>query len=100
MSNRSCRFVSLLAVAASLACLVVRSEIPDATKDPSAHWAFQPPIRHAIPTVSKSDWPYNPIDSFIGEQHALHGLTPQPATSKSVLLRRLYLDLIGLPPTR
>jgi len=41
----------------------------------------------------------NPIDAFIAAEHARHGLTPRPEASRNVLLRRVYLDLIGLPPT-
>jgi hypothetical protein len=42
----------------------------------------------------------NPIDAFIADEHQARGLTPRPEAPKQVLLRRLYLDLIGLPPTR
>ena len=58
--------------------------------DPRAHWSFQPPARQ--PGV-------NDIDSFVSSRLAAAGLQPLPAADKPTLLRRAYLDLIGLPPT-
>ena len=52
-----------------------------------------------IPKVKNSDWVRTPIDAFIAAEHEQRGLTPRPAAPKSVLLRRLHLDLIGLSPT-
>jgi hypothetical protein len=52
-----------------------------------------------VPPVQRGDWVQNPIDAFIARQHEQHGLTPQPEASRVMLLRRLSLDLIGLPPT-
>src|SRR5262249_19163227 len=99
MSDQSCRFLLLMAVSALLMGFSGGPEI-GGPKDSSSHWAFQPPGRSAIPAVSNSDWVCNPIDSFIAQEHALHGLTPQPQATKGALLRRVYLDLIGIPPTR
>jgi hypothetical protein len=67
--------------------------------DPKEHWAFRQRVRPAVPVVVNAKWVRNPIDAFISKQHEEHGLTPQPEASRAVLLRRLYLDLIGLPPT-
>lgn len=64
---------------------------------PSDHWAFQPIKRPAIPTTKNHVT--NPIDAFITARHEQAGLIPQHKTDKSTLLRRVYLDLIGLPPT-
>lgn len=73
------------------------SEQPEA--DPHEHWAFQIPQRPAIPEmVDASKGP--PIDAFLNSELARHTLTPRPPAPKHVLLRRLYIDLIGLPPTR
>jgi mono/diheme cytochrome c family protein len=66
--------------------------------DPSEHWAFQPIVRPAIPEHS-SPWIRNPIDAFLHEQHIQQELSPQPEASRPVLLRRLHLDLIGIPPS-
>lgn len=73
-------------------------DIPEA---PSAHWAFQ---RIEKPLVSKlevrSNVVHHPIDSLLDEQRQKHSLRTQPEAERSILIRRLYLDLIGLPPTR
>jgi hypothetical protein len=63
------------------------------------HWAFLPP--ESIPPPSKGDhpWPRNEIDHFILETLAEHGLKPSPPASRARLLRRVTLDLTGLPPT-
>ncbi|WP_166822960.1 PSD1 and planctomycete cytochrome C domain-containing protein [Thalassoroseus pseudoceratinae] len=66
--------------------------------DPKDHWAFQPIVRPKTP-VANSDWIQNPIDAFVAAGHQKHGLTPQPKADRLVLLRRLYLDLLGVPPT-
>jgi PAS domain-containing protein len=68
--------------------------------DPARHWAFQLPTRPAVPAATDPAWNGNPIDRFIAAEHAKRGLRPSPTASKEVLLRRVYLDLIGLPPTR
>lgn len=68
-------------------------------KDPRDHWAFKAPVRPSVPLVSDPAWSRNPIDAFIATKHHEMGLTPQRAADKSVWLRRVSLDLIGLPPT-
>jgi hypothetical protein len=55
--------------------------------------------RPAIPPVKNKKWVRNPIDAFIAAEHDNRKLKPQPEASKSVLLRRIYMDLIGLSPT-
>lgn len=67
--------------------------------DPRDHWAFQPFIRPAVPVVSNVAWSRNPIDAFIASQHEQHQLTPQRKADKQIWLRRVSLDLVGLPPT-
>jgi hypothetical protein len=69
-------------------------------EDPRKHWAFKKPTRPGVPIAGAPGWCRNPIDAFIAAQHAKHGLQPNPLASKETLLRRVYLDLIGLPPTR
>ncbi|MBU6172468.1 MAG: DUF1549 domain-containing protein, partial [Planctomycetes bacterium] len=71
-------------------------EQPEA--DPSKHWSFQPIKRLAKPE-RKSDWGRGPIDAFLQQRHQQHEIQPQPEAPRLVLLRRLYLDLIGIPPT-
>jgi hypothetical protein len=61
---------------------------------------FEPVQRPALPVVKNAAWSGNPIDHFIAAEHEKRGLQPRPDAPKHVLLRRVYLDLIGLPPTR
>ena len=73
-------------------------------RDPRDHWAFKAPVRPAVPRVEQPNadqarWQINPIDAFIAKEHRTRGLVPQPAAVKRVWLRRVSLDLIGLPPT-
>lgn len=68
--------------------------------DPNKHWAFQPPVKDPLPTVEGMEQPANPVDAFIVSERAKHNLKPVGTVEKSLLLRRVYLDLIGLPPTR
>lgn len=68
--------------------------------DPRQHWSFQRPTRPALPAVTQPEWQQNPIDAFISAEHLQRGLTPRPEAPRNVLLRRVYLDLTGLPPTR
>ena len=69
-------------------------------RDPRDHWAFQTPVRPTVPQVADADWSRNPIDTFLAAGHQERGLKPQPPADKRVWLRRVSLDLIGLPPTR
>jgi hypothetical protein len=72
-------------------------EQPEA--DAKDHWAFQPVTRPPVPANGDAAWVRNPIDAFLAQQHQQHGLEPQAEAPRIVLLRRLYLDLIGIPPT-
>ena len=65
----------------------------------SNHWAFVAPVRPEPPKVLKSDWPRNPVDHFVLSKLEAEGLTPSPEADRATLIRRLYIDLIGLPPT-
>jgi Protein of unknown function (DUF1553)/Protein of unknown function (DUF1549)/Planctomycete cytochrome C len=69
-----------------------------AAEDPRRHWAFQPPAKHSPPIVAGAEL-RNPVDAFLAEQQRRHGLTPLTEADKPLLLRRVYWDLIGLPPT-
>ena len=64
-----------------------------------AHWAFLPPKRPPVAAVSKPGWAHNPIDRFIQARLQTAKLAPSPAADRPVLLRRLSLDLTGLPPS-
>jgi hypothetical protein len=65
----------------------------------SDHWAFQPPRQTPLPDVSDRAWPRNPIDRFVLARLEREGLRPAPEADRATLIRRLSLDLIGLPPT-
>jgi mono/diheme cytochrome c family protein len=67
--------------------------------DPRAHWAFQAPRRSEVPTIGNATWVRNPIDAFLAAGYEKHGLQPSPAADKNVLIRRVYLDLVGLVPS-
>ncbi|MGH9837429.1 MAG: DUF1553 domain-containing protein [Blastocatellia bacterium] len=62
------------------------------------HWAFVAPVRPALPAVKNKAWGRNAIDSFVLARLEKEGLAPSPEADRVTLLRRLSLDLIGLPP--
>src|SRR5436190_11310152 len=63
------------------------------------HWAFVPPKRPRLPAVKNSAWPKDPIAHFVLAPLEKEGLSPSPPADRVTLLRRLSLDLIGLPPS-
>jgi hypothetical protein len=63
------------------------------------HWAFQPVRRPQLPIVPGDAWSSNAIDRFITHKHHERSLSPAPPASRRALVRRLFLDLWGLPPT-
>jgi mono/diheme cytochrome c family protein len=65
----------------------------------STHWAFEPPQRPALPAVKNAGWAVTPIDRFILARLDSEGLTPACEADKTALIRRVTLDLTGLPPT-
>ena len=71
-----------------------------APPNPRQHWAFQRPDRPDLPSAGQAAGFTNPIDALLAGTGEQNGLTPNASADKGVLLRRLYLDLIGLPPTR
>src|SRR5262249_7778429 len=63
------------------------------------HWAFIPPKQAPFPAIKQAGWARNSIDDFVLARLEAAGLNPSPPADKYTLVRRLYLDLIGLPPT-
>jgi Protein of unknown function (DUF1553)/Protein of unknown function (DUF1549)/Planctomycete cytochrome C/Concanavalin A-like lectin/glucanases superfamily len=63
------------------------------------HWAFLPPERPPLPSVKNKAWPINPIDHFVLARLEQESLKPSPEADAATLIRRLSLDLTGLPPT-
>lgn len=71
----------------------------DLEKRRSEHWAWQPIQKSALPAVKDAQWGRHPIDRYILAKLEAEGLKPAPAAEKRTLARRLYFDLLGLPPT-
>ena len=63
------------------------------------HWSFVAPRQAPLPSVKRTNWAKNPLDDFVLAKLAAEGLSPSPEADRYTLVRRLYLDLIGLPPT-
>lgn len=64
-----------------------------------AHWAFQVPRKPVVPRVQDPSWVRNPIDAFVLAKLEAKGWRPAAAAAQGDLLRRMYLDVTGLPPT-
>jgi len=90
----------------------IRLGAPDSRKDigPTAkeqrleeskqHWAFQPPTANGIPAVVDTEWAHDPgIDNFVLAQIESEGIHPVGDADRRTLIRRLFFDLVGLPPT-
>jgi len=63
------------------------------------HWSFISPVQPQLPSVKGKSWPRNPIDFFILDRLEREGLTPSSEVDRAALIRRVTLDLTGLPPT-
>ncbi|MFO0901391.1 MAG: PSD1 and planctomycete cytochrome C domain-containing protein [Pirellulales bacterium] len=69
-----------------------------------AYWSFRPVLSKPVPALTSADgvlarWGRSPVDAFIAQSWQTAGATPGPAVDRRTLLRRLYLDLVGLPPS-
>ena len=62
------------------------------------HWSFQPVVRPSVPELADS-WVVNPIDAFVLQRLRAAHLEPSPPADRVTLIRRMYLDMLGLPPT-
>ncbi|MDP7015529.1 MAG: DUF1553 domain-containing protein [Pirellulaceae bacterium] len=76
------------------------NEAPEA--DPRDHWSFQPPRQEPLPQLTdlSQDWMRTPIDAFIAQAYEQRELQPVGDTDRGTLLRRVYLNLTGTPPSR
>ncbi len=72
---------------------------PVAQEKPLVHWAYRKPVQPELPAVKNAAWSRNPIDRFILAKLESEGLAPSPEADGTTLLRRVYLDLTGLPPS-
>jgi mono/diheme cytochrome c family protein len=77
------------------------AKAPDEAEPPKAstHWAFRPPLAPAVPPDVEDEWAGNPIDRFVADEHRRRGLRAAPLLDPGRLLRRVSIDLTGLPPT-
>jgi hypothetical protein len=76
------------------------SPTDEKVEDPRSHWSYQPILRPQLPRAGNGEWSGNPIDAFILQKQKQANVLPRPPTARHVLLRRVSLDLTGLPPTR
>ncbi len=63
------------------------------------HWSFVAPVKPNLPEVKNSSWIRNAIDQFVLAKLEAEGLAPSPEADRATLLKRLYIDLVGLPPS-
>ena len=91
--------ISIVIVLATLAVVSQSRSAGKQTQDKERHWAYRKPERPAVPKVRNQSRISNPIDSFIFARLEQEGLAPSPEADRATLLRRLSLDLTGLPPT-
>src|SRR5207237_169341 len=70
-----------------------------ASAEQKTHWAYVKPVRPELPVINDRAWPRNAIDYFVLARLEKEGLKPTPEADRLTLIRRLSLDLIGLPPT-
>jgi len=76
-----------------------RESASGANEISSSWWSFRKPVRPLVPTVKNAAWVRNPIDAFILARLEQKGLRPAPPADRQTLVRRVYFDLHGLPPT-
>ncbi len=79
----------------------VRTLPPEAAEatETEWRWPFEHPVKHESPSAKNLAWVRNPIDAFVGAKLDEVGLAPAPPAPKRTLARRVYFDVIGLPPT-
>ncbi|MCZ6796301.1 MAG: DUF1549 domain-containing protein [Planctomycetota bacterium] len=70
----------------------------DREKVATDHWAYRPAVRTLPPAVTRRDWPRTALDHFVLARLEAEGVEPSPPASREGLIRRLALDLLGLPP--
>ncbi|PYV00160.1 MAG: hypothetical protein DMG10_22280 [Acidobacteria bacterium] len=78
---------------------VSEAELADDGRAVQTHWAFLPPVRPALPEVHNPQWVRNEIDRFVLARLEKEGIAPSPEADRVTLIRRLSLDLLGLPPS-
>src|SRR5262245_61709814 len=86
------RVTSLLAILTLFSCSAVAVRGED-------HWSFKPVQRPALPVFDNQAQIVNPIDSFVRTKLVVAGIAPAPPADRITLIRRVTIDLVGLPPT-
>lgn len=88
-------------VVAALAASIDRMQAVPKTTTPNSHldWLLHKPVAPPIPQVRNTTWLSNPIDAFVLQKLEAKNMQPAPQASKRALLRRVYFDLVGIPPT-
>lgn len=74
------------------------TDLVDASKR-AEHWSYRPIVRPAAPKTQDARWIRNPIDAFVVSKLEARQIKPSPEADPATLIRRLHLDLVGLPPT-
>jgi hypothetical protein len=97
--RRIFRTAVLIATGFALSVSLRLTAAPPTAEQKDKHWAFLPVQRPALPDVSDPAWSCNPIDRFVLARMEATGVKPGGSADRRTLIRRLYLDLIGLPPT-
>jgi len=69
-------------------------------EDPRQYWSYRPPHKPPVPVPEHAGWVRTPIDAFVAADLEARGLAPRVEAPREVWLRRVYLDLIGVPPSR
>ncbi len=77
----------------------LRAAATDISDVDRAWWAFQPLSNPEVPALEGDTWLRNAIDHFVRRRQQEAGITPAPEAEKAILIRRLYFDLVGMPPT-
>jgi hypothetical protein len=80
-------------------CQTLRAAEAATNQPVKTHWAYVKPVRPELPTVKNSRWARNPIDAFVLARLEKEKLKPSPEADRVTLIRRVSLDLTGLPPT-
>jgi len=103
MCRRSCQAIACWVLLAIVGLPQVGADEPygrgQLDEGSRAHWSYQELTRPEVPAAADQSWVRNPIDNFILAGLRKAGLEPAPPAQRATLLRRVYFDLIGLPPT-
>jgi hypothetical protein len=95
-----CWFLVVFAYAAALSNSALAEPRKRSNLDPGKNWALKPLVRPPVPQVQgKSNQVLSPVDAFVLQRLLDEGLAPSPSAARGTLIRRVYFDLLGLPPT-